>query len=84
MKALKSLVRRNFCYYLDYHKANSVSKNLNSAKPLHLHNLKNFYFNFSKDYLNPRIRSLDLNFSQAFVNEVIACCLDKSLLVNAE
>lgn len=84
MKAIKSLSRRPFCYYLDHHKANSVNMILKSIKPLHFQNLKNFGFNFSKDYLNPSIRSLDLNFSQIFINEVVACCLDKSHLLNED
>lgn len=83
MKAA-SLAKRNFCYYLNHHKANSVNKNLNSIKPLRYNNLKEFGFNYSKDFLNPSIRTLDLNFSQTFVHEVLACCLDKSLLDREE
>lgn len=79
MKSFYKYTKRNFNYYLDYHKDNAVNKILKGVVSLNYQNLKQYGL-ADHDFLHPEKLYPDPNFAQVFVNEVIACCLDKNLL----
>lgn len=82
MNCFYKLSRKYFNYYLDYHKDKAVNKILKKVTSLNYQNLHQYGLASTPDFLHPESLYQDPHYAQTFVNEVIACCLDKSLLDN--
>ena len=82
MKTLYKLSKRHFNYYLDFHGDKAMNKILKNVDSLNYQNLSQYGLASTQDFLHPDNLYKDNYFAQTFVNEVIACVMDKKLLVH--
>ena len=78
--SLFKISKRNFNYYLDYHKTNSFNTKINNIQNLYSNNLHDYSIADTKDLVHTNFIPKQSIFAYSFISEVIGICMNPELL----